>query len=80
MSLVDSVINLSTSDITVEQIRVLGFGLSFAQKPAAPNIVKSLANLHRYENKVSDAQVLKGALIPGFLELLQAEETFPRRY
>ena len=80
LTLPESVICLTSSDITTDELRVLGLGTSFNQNATASAIVKSVASLHRATWRQPEEQLLKGAFITGFLDLMEQEPTLPRRY
>ena len=81
MVLDDCVVNLSTASITQDQLRVLGLGLSFNQKPDSTSLIHSVATLHRITNTVSnDGDLLRGAVLTGISRLLSEAPTLPLRY
>ena len=82
-TLTECVINLSSVDLTVDQMRVLGLGLSFHQNASAPSVVSAMSRLHlsTYStDPCSDGGVLRGAVMSGILELLRSAPVLPRRY
>ena len=81
MTHTDNVVNLSTADITIDQMRVLGLGLGFNQKPTAPSLVSAMANLHlTTAGDPHEGELLRGTVWSGILQLLDSDPTMPRRY
>ena len=78
-SLKDSVVNLSSSAITEDQITFLGYGLSMNQKATNSSLVASLSNVFQSTHGTSHPEAVKGALVHGFLNLMQDSPTMPRR-
>ena len=78
-SLTDSVVNLSKADITKDQIRALGYGMSLNQKATAPTMVSAITDLLKCTRNSAEDGFLKGALVHGFLDIVQSDETMPRR-
>ena len=76
MAMVDSVINLAKAEVTLDQMRVLGFGLSFNQNAIALAIVSGMANMHcaTFTDDVN-GNMVKGLLLSGFLDILESEAT-----
>ena len=81
MTHTDNVANLSTADITIDQMRVLGLGLGFNQKPTALSLVSAMANLRlTTAGDPHEGELLRGAVWSGILQLLDSDPTMPRRY
>ena len=74
-SLKDTVINKSSASITEDQITFLGYGLSMSQKANNMNIVESLTNVIQSTHGSSHSEAVKGALVHGFLNLIQDSPT-----
>ena len=75
----DIVINLSSADITMDQKRALGYGLSFNQKAPTPTMVSAMTNMLRATRNSLDDGLLKGVLVHGFLDIVHSAEAMPRR-
>ena len=79
-SLVDNVVNLSKVDLTVDHKRALGYGLSFNQKARAPTMVSAITDMLQTTGSHQDDEYLKGVLSHGFLDIVDGDETLPRRF
>ena len=82
----DNVVNMSSVPLTMEQLCVLGYGLSFALPPNSNSILDFLTNFSKFEyfnrntNNPTDFNTLKGYLLNSIYREVKNNYLIPRRF
>ena len=79
----DSVINLSSKNLTNNEIIVLGLGLSFNLEPDKSDKLNTISSmeklLYRYRENISEPQHVRGLIAPTLLSYDKGEQVLPCR-